>query len=103
MAEDRNLIIIRDLIRSKFENVKIYLFGSRTRNDNRFDSDYDLLVVLDKELSSSEKIGLSSLLRRELAQSAIDADILVKSPTDVADYVDKIGCIIHSALQGIAL
>lgn len=31
------------------DNVKIRLFGSRARGDARPDSDWDLLVVIDKE------------------------------------------------------
>ncbi len=30
-------------------NAKIILFGSRARNDAREDSDWDLLIILDKE------------------------------------------------------
>ncbi len=31
------------------QNAKVILFGSRARNDAREDSDWDLLIILDKE------------------------------------------------------
>ena len=40
---------IRTLKRQILPNEKVYLFGSQARGDARLDSDWDLLVVLDKK------------------------------------------------------
>lgn len=37
------------LAQSKFPESEIYLYGSRARRDNKKDSDWDLLVLLDIE------------------------------------------------------
>lgn len=36
------------------EGASLWLYGSRARGDARPDSDYDLLILLDKENSSSD-------------------------------------------------
>lgn len=38
-----------DRIRERFHPRQIWLFGSRARGDNREDSDWDLLAVVDDE------------------------------------------------------
>jgi predicted nucleotidyltransferase len=38
-----------DLIRERYDPVQIWLFGSRARGDNREDSDWDLLAVVDDD------------------------------------------------------
>jgi len=48
-----------DNIRQVASNVlpkgsKLYLYGSRARGDNRPDSDWDLLILLDKPKLSSQ-------------------------------------------------
>ncbi len=40
---------IQTLKRQILPNEKVYLFGSQARGDAREDSDWDLLVLLDKE------------------------------------------------------
>ena len=47
--------IIKNIIRQKIGNVKIYLFGSRM-DDNKKGGDID--IYIDKKLSSKEKIEL---------------------------------------------
>ena len=47
--------IIKNIIRQKIGNVKIYLFGSRI-DDNKKGGDID--IYIDKKLSSKEKIEL---------------------------------------------
>jgi predicted nucleotidyltransferase len=39
---------IRELVRKKFPLAKIYLYGSRAKGTNNKNSDWDLLVLLDK-------------------------------------------------------
>ena len=40
---------IKDLVHTYPPEVEAYLFGSRARGDNRPDSDWDILLIADKE------------------------------------------------------
>lgn len=48
MSEHQMIQIMRDKIHSIDPNVKAYLLGSRARGDARKDSDWDVLILLDK-------------------------------------------------------
>lgn len=41
------------------EGASLWLYGSRARGDNRPDSDYDLLILLDKDKITSKDYGYS--------------------------------------------
>jgi predicted nucleotidyltransferase len=41
-------------IRSKDPNAEIFLFGSRARGDNRKDSDWDVLILIDNNKVTNE-------------------------------------------------
>lgn len=49
--------VIRDVAKDTLpDNSKVILFGSRARNDARDDSDWDLLIILDKEKRTTSDI-----------------------------------------------
>jgi len=101
-AED--LELIRGTLRHPVKTQALYLFGSRSAGTARQDSDYDLLAVIEGPSSLQERVALSTLWRGLLAKQGLDADILVKTQTEVAEYRDKIGSIVNAALStGIAL
>lgn len=46
---------IQKIAKSKLpKDVSIYLYGSRARGDNREDSDWDILILLNKECISTD-------------------------------------------------
>ena len=51
---DFQLQQIIDKIVACIDPVKIYLFGSRARGDSSDDSDYDIAIIYDGELSKRE-------------------------------------------------
>ena len=94
---------IREVV-GQIDYEKIILFGSQAtgRASNR--SDHDLMIILKETLSVPEKMRLSAFLRREFARKGIDADIIIKSNTEVEYYRHKIGNVVKSAMQeGIAI
>jgi uncharacterized protein len=80
------------------------LFGSRAKGTAKAGSDYDILLIMKRRIDHVEKMRISSFLRRELAKIGIDADILIKSKTEIEYYKDKIGNVTRAALEeGIAI
>jgi len=78
---------IRELIKSVatgyFPEAEIMLFGSRSRNSGGPDSDYDILIVTNKQLSSEEKISYRTKIRKELLKEGVRSDILIQSKAEV--------------------
>jgi predicted nucleotidyltransferase len=66
--------IVRRLVKA-FEPDRVYLFGSRARNDDHADSDYDLMVVVpDTHPPHRRK---SRLAYQALRGTGVAADVLV--------------------------
>jgi len=85
-------------------NASLVLFGSRAGSRARAGSDYDLLVIVERDMTPEERIGLISRLRSRFAEEAVDADVIVKSRREVEYYRDKIGHVVRSALrEGVLL
>lgn len=104
MLETDALNLIRETLSTPTKPLVTYLFGSRSKGTSQPGSDYDLLVVVAGTNSVRDRISLSTQWRGKLAKGGLDADILVKSPEEVAEYRDRIGSIVHEALEtGIAL
>lgn len=52
--ENRILSRIKKVVLTHEPSAKIYLYGSRARGDAKPDSDWDLLILLNKEMISRE-------------------------------------------------
>ncbi len=78
---------IRHLCRQiveRFRPQKVILFGSYAYGTPSYDSDIDLLVIMPYEGNELDKMAE---VRRELS-SAMPLDILVKTPTQIANRID---------------
>jgi predicted nucleotidyltransferase len=64
---------------------RIVLFGSRSRHDNRPESDYDILVV--KSTTEPRHCRARSLYRA-IANLPVEVDLLVYTPEEVNDWRD---------------
>ncbi|ASB48857.1 nucleotidyltransferase domain-containing protein [Alkalitalea saponilacus] len=98
------LSIIRDIVNRILPNSRILLFGSRARRDNRDDSDYDFLIITKETIDIRRKRTLKSVLRKELAQLKIPADILIQSEDEINSKKEITGHIIkHVLREGVTL
>jgi uncharacterized protein len=98
------LSIIKEITGKILPDCKILLFGSRARQDNSSDSDYDFLVITRKTFGVRKKRILKSLLRKELAKYKIPADILIQSEAEINSKKEITGHIIRQVmLEGIAI
>ena len=58
---------------------QIFLFGSQARGTARPDSDWDLYVIVDRDLTFADRRLLTTEIKRELARLRIPNDVLLKS------------------------
>lgn len=62
------LIAIKKLVEEKDSSAKIYLYGSRAKGTAKKDSDWDLLILLNKEKITSE-------IEKEITYPLFDLEI----------------------------
>lgn len=101
MTEKERLVFIKEIIAKILEenNVgefKIYLFGSRAKGEQRADSDYDILVVTQKEFNGKEKFNLLRKIRKRIKYLGLGIDILLKSTVEYKAARDCFGSLIYS-------
>ena len=75
---------------------KIVLFGSRARGDNRFDSDYDILVVKN---TNEPKYKRASKYYRNLANLPCEVEIVVYTPDEIREWANVSQAFITTALN----
>ena len=79
-ARNTALRIIREIFtRKKITIEKIIIFGSRARGDFNKDSDWDFLVIANKEIAIKEKHRLIIQIKRKLAKLGLPNDIIIQS------------------------
>jgi len=93
------LSIIRDAATSLLPDCKVILFGSRARNDNSADSDYDFLIITKYSIDIQRKRILKSQLRKELAKHKIPADILIQSEEEIRIKKEITGHILRQVIK----
>jgi len=96
---DANINIIKAVVHEFLPGSKILLFGSRARGTNRQDSDYDILVLIDNELSPREKMPFRTAIRRKLIDWNIISEILVQSNQEAKLKKSLPGHIIGTAFK----
>ncbi|MEI6575567.1 MAG: nucleotidyltransferase domain-containing protein [Bacteroidota bacterium] len=74
---------IKQIINNNIPNVDILLFGSRARGESVPDSDYDLMIIFHNPIGNKEKLHFRALIRKQLALSGIDADVIIESDIDI--------------------
>lgn len=90
-------IITQEVEKFGFKVEKIILFGSRARGDFSKDSDWDFLVIVDKDASLEETRELRKILTFKLLKLGIIPEILVKSESSFLIERDISNTISYSA------
>jgi len=97
---DKAIKIIKEEIEKRGMNVlKIILFGSRAKGDAKEDSDWDFLVIVDKDLDRKEKWDIIIKIKRKLATLKIPNDIIINSIRDFEERKDNVGYITYYAIR----
>jgi uncharacterized protein len=85
-----------DVLVREFNPLKIFLFGSRARGDDRQESDIDLLVVLDK---IDDRRETRDALYRALPRMPISVDVFAADPDELARTGDSVGSFVYPVLR----
>ncbi len=97
---NKEILTLAEEIRRKFNPEKIILFGSYAYGTPRENSDVDLLIIMNTNLSVKEQ---AFLIRREL-KTSIPIDILVKTPKEIEERLKLGDFFIKKAIEeGIIL
>lgn len=90
---------IKGIVKIKVPDARVMLFGSRARKDEQMDSDYDILVVTSKKLTSERKLTLRSSIRKDLLEAGYRADVLVQNEKEIESKRKLPGHIIRNILK----
>lgn len=97
-------IIKEELVKRDITVLRIILFGSRARGDYKNDSDWDILVVVDKEPTFNEIKKIIGAIQWRLAEYKIPNDLIIRSEKHFLRAKKCVGNISHYAEnEGIAL
>jgi len=108
MVEER-LKKAKETIEKEVENFglkleKILLFGSRAKGNYKKDSDWDFLIVVNKDLSGREKRKLSANIRLKLIFQNMPSDVIIVSNKTFNERKKDVGHIIYYSIKdGIVL
>jgi predicted nucleotidyltransferase len=80
-------------------DAEVLLFGSRARKDASLESDFDILVVTNLDLTPKQKLPLKTSIRKDLLKEGIRSDILIQSRKEVKKKRKLPGHIIRNILN----
>lgn len=102
--DDKNLNIIKKQAQTFLPESKVILFGSRARNTQTENSDYDILIITNKIVSMNEKRNYKRKIRNALHNFDILSDILVQDYQEIEMKKKLPGHIIKNAIkEGVLL
>lgn len=96
---------IKTVVRSFFPEARVLLFGSRARKDSRSDSDFDLLVIIEKTLPVRDKMSWRSKINKALVETLhLPFDVLLNSQDEVDEKKELPGHVVRWAVkEGVIL
>jgi len=72
-------IIVEELQKFGYTVLEVYLFGSRAKDREKPDSDWDFLIIVDDEIDFPHKKEITMLIRRRLVKLDISSDLIIQS------------------------
>ena len=96
VSEDQVLARITRTIVEGLRPRRIVLFGSRARGNAAPDSDYDIMVEMETDLGSSERIGAVADL---FPRRGWSMDVLVYTPDEVRRWKDDVGMVMYDIVR----
>ena len=96
---DKTYNEIKAIVRKNISDSQVMLFGSRAREEDRSDSDYDILIITEESFTSEDKIALRTKIRKELIMEGYRADVLLQNASEVEKKRRLPGHIIRNILK----
>ncbi len=97
-------VIQDEVARAGCRLVRVLLFGSRARGDAHPDSDWDLYVVIDRDLGFHQRNAIASKICWRLAREGIVADVFVQAEQTVRERAKDPGYLTYYVLkEGVPL
>ena len=79
--------VVREILqRHGLQPAQIYLFGSRARGAAGEDNDWDLMILVEEELTLKARRKLIVEIKRVLARLGIPNDVLIQSTRSFRTY-----------------
>ena len=97
-TNDEIIEIIKKTSREYLPDAEVLLFGSRARKNASSESDYDILLITNKELLPKHKLPIRTKIRKSLLAIGIRSDILIQSKSEVEKKKNLPGHIVRKIL-----
>jgi len=94
---------IKKCIHEILPDAEVLMFGSRARNIENPESDYDILLITNSALNPKEKLSLRTEIRKSLLKGGIRSDILIHSRSEVEKKKKLPGHILRRILREAVL
>jgi len=96
--------VIRDVVDKVAKELgveveEVILFGSRARGNSRWDSDWDVLVVLSKGIGREIALEAYKRIHRALLMKGIKVDLLFISKGELEKVKNDTGFVYYYALR----
>ena len=96
--KEQNINLIKNKIYKYFPQCEIILFGSRATGNFNENSDYDILIIINKNLHIKKRRKFAHLIRKELAKFKLPVDIIIKNVKQIKKYNQNSGYIVDEAI-----
>ena len=81
--DDKNLNTIKTTVKRYIQDAETMLFGSRAKESASSESDFDILIITFKTLTSKQKLTFKTKIRKELLSKGIRSDVFIQSKMEI--------------------
>lgn len=79
MNKSALLNAIKTSVHTRYPKARLYLYGSRSRGDDKSDSDWDIMIVLNEKISERDKLPLYDELYELSLQSGEIISVIIQT------------------------
>ena len=95
---DPKLIKIIEVLKTEYNPIRLFLFGSRSNGTAHLDSDYDFVLVV-KENNSSRHVSMAKARSLLHEKCQVSADVFLYSEKEFDEWKDERNSIPETAIN----